>query len=222
MFHPKCEKFINSSIGQLLVVDEVKLFDEAVEFCKYHKGILLSLNNQEIVDEISEKLENCDFNINNGKCRCIHAMWHTGLVCKNGIYKWIDGRLFNKSVYRIDIGSINPFNICQKVLLDTYQKKLSFKYFYSTQPFLCEGVDRLEDEKVESKGIETNKIIILVSVCLVLFLVVCFLCFVKRYRSRQNQKRRDAIPFQLVEYHRVPTTDVEDDESVRLIRTKSD
>ena len=82
------KEYFNTSIGQIEVVNEQRNKTEATKYCKENDGILIPLHNQEIVDEVSDKLKDIKFieEIN---------FFHVGLDCKNGIYQWQDGKEFN-------------------------------------------------------------------------------------------------------------------------------
>ena len=126
------KKHFNSSIGQIEAVNVPRSKVEASKYCEENDGMLISLHNQEIVDEVSEKLQNADFNkkIN---------FFHAGLDCKNGIYQWQDGMKFNGSNYNPSLQL--PKDSCQNLYLQSITRSKKFQLITSHSdadaPFLC-------------------------------------------------------------------------------------
>ena len=172
-----CKKYFQSSVGLVKVVDDFKFIDDAAKYCNERNDLLIPLHNQSVVDEVSEKLENCDFEFMDLNCNCTHTQWQVGLDCKGGIYRWFDGELFNGSNYDPNIEMKNiESKECKQVLLDVSQKKLSFYKEKSMHPFLCSDINwpnkELSKEKRSHQLIFENIIFLYVLLAIILIIFI--------------------------------------------------
>ena len=94
--------------------------------------MLIPLHNQEIVEEVSDKLKDVKFPQERN-------FFHVGLDCKNGIYQWQDGMKFNGSNYYPSLQL--PTGSCQNFYLQSIKRSKKFQLIASHSdvnvPFLC-------------------------------------------------------------------------------------
>ena len=106
----KCKRYFDISIGQIEVVDKPTEKFEAIKYCKRNAGIPLPVKNQFIMNEVRNVTNKCLNENNRTESR---ARFHSGLDCKNGIYKWFDGTEFDinnydKKLLRLEYKKCNP------------------------------------------------------------------------------------------------------------------
>ena len=190
---------MNSNIGQIKAINVLKSKSEATKYCEEKDGMLISLHNQEIVDEVSHKLYNC---FDNEKQRYIERqkfIWRVGLDCKNGSYIWQDGKPFIASNYQ---RTSFPRSECKDTFLVPNHRDLRYCCSNASAPglktpFICLKNKRLDQRIVNPApdfytGNETtitdNSVAIGFSVCLFLLLVIICGLILKIIRQKKKQK----------------------------------
>ena len=186
MLRSACKKFFNSSIGRIEVIDEPTIYEEAANYCKEESelinGRLISLPDQQIIDEVSTSLESCQFDIINEICGCrTNSLWNIGINCKDAIYKWVDGTSFDGSKYDLLVDLDKEK--CGNVYLDSASRRLISVKGRFKEPFLC-----LED-RTNPVNEEESKIALMVVLSL-----ICLILVILFWARKTHLLRRQSAP----------------------------
>ena len=178
-----CRHFLNSSLGLVEIVEERKTRSEAIKYCEENDGMLIPLHNQNIADEVADRLVNCLGDYKETITRK-YQLWHIGINLKNDNCEWIDGEEFDGSKYRPeiklavsrckDLSLYSRGSLYYSSPLMVYPCKIS----ECKQKFLC-----LKNKNLESttKSFNNNTtsldIPIVIGLSVGLFLSILFICW---------------------------------------------
>lgn len=188
----KCKRYFDISIGQIEVVDKPTEKFEAIKYCKRNAGIPLPVKNQFIMNEVRNVTNKCLNENNRTESR---ARFHSGLDCKNGIYKWFDGTEFDinnydKKLLRLEYKKCNPI----------YLKPLD--RFYVVQEnrnlsFMCLKTSATTKSNFFWENIQTKDACIIGLSALSIILIILFifsLCKIFDLKKKQELAKSHQLP----------------------------
>ena len=115
-----CKAFFKTVQGMVEILDSQRNKNKAIKYCKENDGVLISLNNQTIVDEVSNSLVDC---CKDGRLQTRNnQLWHIGLNCKNKVFTWFNGVKFDRQQYTNSSSLL--FQRCEDLFLLPDKKSL--------------------------------------------------------------------------------------------------
>jgi len=226
MYNTNCKKFADSSIGLVEIVDDLKTKKEANNYCQNNDGMLIPLQNQKIVDEVSGKLFNCYLEINERNIP-VHrkkTLWNVGIECKDKSYNWSNGEKFNESSYQPSF-YISAHNCEDIIFHPDHNTLLPSPSCQQTKtcrlPFLCLKDKKFEQTaKVNGFGEEQTNIFLIIgfSVCIFLLLILICWLILKIVRLKKNLKSfTDGVELQVINDDVINTENDEHEEKTNII-----